>query len=121
MNYLNIQFEIKEILKEAMQKKDYKKVEKIIDSFVNDKNLSPDMLNGILFKDVKNIIKTREDLEGLILSTKIIFEKKEDVLEFFELLLKYGFKEHALNSFEELLFNINDLELIEGFNSLLRK
>jgi hypothetical protein len=43
------------------------------------------------------------------------------VLEFFELLLKYGFRENAINYFEELIFNIDDLDLIEGFNTLLKQ
>jgi hypothetical protein len=41
--------------------------------------------------------------------------------EAFELLLKYGFKENAIDYFEELIFSINDLELIEGFNTLLKQ
>jgi hypothetical protein len=123
MNYLNIHSEIKAILKEAMDRKDYKKVMKILKSMVKkrDKKFNPDSINGILFKDIKESIKTKEDLENIILSTKVIFETKEEVLEFFELLLKYGFKENAIDYFEELILNVNDLELIEGFNTLLKQ
>lgn len=121
MSFLNIHSEIKALLKEALEKKDYKKVMKLLNSLVKDNNFNPDMMNGILFKDVKEIIKTKKDLENIILSTKVIFETKEEVLEFFELLLKYGFRENAINYFEELIFSINDLELIEGFNSLLNQ
>jgi regulator of sirC expression with transglutaminase-like and TPR domain len=121
MSYSNIHSEIKAILKEAMDRKDYKKFMKILDSIVKEEKFNPDSINGILFKDVKEIIKTKEDLENILLSTKVIFETKEEVLEFFELLLKYGFRENAIDYFEELIFNINDLELIEGFNTLLKQ
>jgi non-homologous end joining protein Ku len=123
MSYLNMHSEIKAILKEAMDRKNYKKVMKILKSMVKkrDKKFNPDSINGILFKDIKEIIKTKEDLENIILSTKVIFETKEEVLEFFELLLKYGFKENAIDYFEELILNVNDLELIEGFNTLLKQ
>ncbi|WP_024789632.1 hypothetical protein [Lebetimonas sp. JH292] len=121
MSYSNIHSEIKAILKEAIEKKDYKKVMKIINSLFLENDINPEAMNGILFKDVKEIIKTKEDLENIILSTKVIFEKKEEVLEFFELLLKYGFRENAINYFEDLIFNIDDLDLIEGFNTLLKQ
>jgi hypothetical protein len=121
MSYSNIHSEIKAILKEAIEKKDYKKIMKILDSLVKEKKFNPESINGILFKDIKEIIKTKEDLENIILSTKVIFEKKEEVLEFFDLLLKYGFRENAIDYFEDLIFNINDLELIEGFNTLLKQ
>jgi hypothetical protein len=119
MSYSNIHSEIKAILKEAIEKKDYKKIMKILDSLAKEKKFNPESINGILFKDIKEIIKTKEDLENIILSTKVIFEKKEEVLEFFDLLLKYGFRENAIDYFEDLIFNINDLELIEGFNTCL--
>jgi hypothetical protein len=121
MSYSNIHSEIKAILKEAIEKKDYKRIMKILDSLVKEKKFNPESINGILFKDIKEIIKTKEDLENIILSTKVIFEKKEEVLEFFDLLLKYGFRENAIDYFEDLIFNINDLELIEGFNTLLKQ
>jgi hypothetical protein len=78
-----------------------------------------DEINGIKFKDIKHIIKSKEDFENMLFSTKILFESKEELLEFFEMLLKYGYKESALNYLEELILN-NDYDIIEGFNSLLR-
>jgi len=77
-------------------------------------------LKAIKYSDVKNIATSREKLENILLSSKIIFEKKEDVLDFFKLLLDYGYKESALNYYEEIIAQNNDYELIEGFNELLR-
>ena len=77
-------------------------------------------LDGILFKEVKNIIKTKEDLENILLSTKVFFEKKEDLLEFFDMLLKFGFKEKAISYFEDIISQNSDYELIDKFNALLK-
>ena len=82
--------------------------------------MSPENFNGVLFKDVKNLIHSKEDLENLLFSTKILFESKEEVVEFFDMLLKYGKKESALNYLEELITQIDDADMINKFNSLLR-
>ena len=82
--------------------------------------LSPNQFDGVLFKDVKDLIKSKEDLENLLFSTKILFESKEEVIEFFSILLKYGKKESALNYLEELITQINDADMINKFNSLLQ-
>jgi len=121
MSLLNIRSDLKAILKEAILKKDFQKVKKIINELLKEEKIpNPNELNGILFKDVKEIVKNKEDLENVLLSTKVIFENKEDLLEFFEMLIKYGFKENAISYMEELLPLINDLEIIDGFNSLLK-
>ena len=82
--------------------------------------MSPQEFDGVLFKDVKELINSKEDLENLMFSTKILFETKEDVIEFFNLLLKYGKKESALNYLEELITQIDDADMIDKFNSLLK-
>ncbi len=123
MNLPNIHSDIKEILKEAIAKKDYKKAMAILERFSApyiSKNENED-IDAILFKDVKNIVKSKKDLENLILSTKVAFENKDEVVDFFKMLLDYGFKENALDYFEDFLREMNDLEIIDGFNSLLKK
>ena len=77
-------------------------------------------LDGILFKEVKNIVKTREDLENILLSTKVIFEEKDDLLEFFDMLLKFGFRDQAMSYFEDIIAQNSDYELIDRFNALLK-
>jgi len=88
-------------------------------SLVN--NQSKEDINGIYFKDVKNIVKSKEELENILFSTKILFEEKRDVIDFFDLLIKYGLKENAIRYFEDLINETNDIEIIDGFNSLLKK
>ena len=77
-------------------------------------------LDGILFKEVKNIVKTRENLENILLSTKVIFEEKDDLLEFFDMLLKFGFRDQAMSYFEDIIAQNSDYELIDRFNALLK-
>jgi len=122
MSLSNIHFDLKELLKSAIEKKEYGKVMKLMQKLLSDSSspFNHEEINGILFSDVKNIVKTKEDLENILLSTKVIFENKEDLLEFFEMLLHYGYKESAISYFEELLSNFNDYELIDGFNTLLQ-
>ncbi|WP_456470199.1 hypothetical protein [Caminibacter sp.] len=76
---------------------------------------------AVSFKDIRDLIKSKEDLENVLLSTKVYFETKEELLDFFDILLKYGFKENAISYFEELLQNSNDIEIVNGFNSLLKQ
>jgi len=121
MSLSNIHFDLKELLKSAIEKKEYGKVMMLMEKLLSDSSpFNTEELNGILFSDVKSLVKTREDLENILLSTKVIFENKNDLLQFFEMLLKYGYKESAISYFEELLSNFNDYELIDGFNALLQ-
>jgi type IV secretory pathway component VirB8 len=120
MSLSNIHFDLKEILEEAITKKDYKKVMAILNKLTS--SFNPQIqTDGILFKDVKEIVKNKEDLENILLSTKVVCENKDELLEFFEMLLEYGYKENAISYFEEIIHQLNDIEIINGFNSLLRK
>jgi len=124
MSLRNIHSELKAILKDAIKNKDYKTALTIINKLFTKPSFSDfdkEELEGIFFKDVKQIVKSKEDLENILLSTKVLFEEKEEVLEFFEMLLKYGFKENAISYFDDLISEIDDIELIDGFNTLLTK
>jgi len=122
MSLRNIHSDLKSLLEEAISKKDYKLALKIINKLIaSPKSFNSEEINGIFFKDVKQIVKTKEDLENILLSTKVLFEDKQELIEFFELLLEYGFKENAITYFEDLISQVDDLEIINGFNNLLKK
>ena len=121
MSLRNIHSDIKSLLEEAISQKNYKKVIEILNKLIPSSTFNSNELDGILFKDVKEIVKSKEDLENILLSTKVLFEEKEELLEFFDLLLKYGFRENAISYFEDLITQMNDLEIIDGFNNLLTK
>ena len=122
MSLRNIHSDLKVLLEEAISKKDYKLVFTILNKLIaSPESFEVEEVDGIFFKDVKNIVKTKEDLENVLLSTKVLFEEKQELIEFFDLLLKYGFKENAISYFEDLISQIDDIEIINGFNSLLTK
>lgn len=121
MSLRNIHSDLKDIIKEAIAKKDYQKVMAILNKLFSPSLPKSEEIDGINFTDVKQIVKDKQDLENILLSTKVIFEDKDELIEFFEMLLKYGFKENAISYFEELLYNLNDIEIIDGFNSLLKQ
>ncbi|EDM23202.1 hypothetical protein CMTB2_04582 [Caminibacter mediatlanticus TB-2] len=107
-------------MQDAIAKKDYKRAMAILDKIFSPSFLPYDDVNAIMFKDVKQIVKTKEDLENILLSTKVAVENKDELIEFFEMLLRYGFKENAISYFEEIIKDIEDIELIDGFNLLLK-
>jgi hypothetical protein len=121
MSLSNIHFDLKELLKTAIEKKEYEKVMKLMERLLTDSSpFNSEEINGILFSDVKQIVNKKEDLENILLSTKVVFETKEDLLEFFEMLLNYGYKDSAISYFEDILSKFSDYELIDGFNTLLQ-
>lgn len=64
-----------------------------------------DKNDGILYKDFQKIaddIGFKEAFEDLMFSTKIIFTHKGDFLFFMQNLVDYGFKEVAMNYFENI-------------------
>ncbi len=120
MSLQNIHSDLKFLLEEAISQKNYKKAMDIITKLIPP-SFNSDIVEGILFKDVKKIVSSKEDLENILLSTRVFFEQKEELLEFFDMLLKYGFRENAISYFEDLITQMNDLEIIDGFNNLLTK
>ncbi len=121
MSLKNIHSDIKLILEEAISQKNYKKAMDIINRLIPSSDFNPNVLDGVLFKDVRQIVKSKTDLENILLSTKVLFETKEELIEFFDMLLMYGFRENAISYFEDLMTHIDDLEIIDGFNNLLTK
>ena len=120
MSLQNIHSDLKFLLEEAISQKNYKKAMDIITKLIPP-SFNSDIVEGILFKDVKKIVSSKEDLENILLSTRVFFEQKEELLEFFDMLLKYRFRENAISYFEDLITQMNDLEIIDGFNNLLTK
>ena len=121
MSSQNIHFDLKSLLEEAVKKNDYQKVFAIINKIIPESSTDSEAVNGIFFKDVKQIVKSKEELENILLSTKVLFEKKEEIIEFFDMLLKYGLRENAISYFEDLITQIDDIEIIDEFNTLLTK
>ena len=64
-----------------------------------------DKNDGILYKDFQKVVNNvgfKEAFEDLMFSTKIIFTNKGDFLFFMQNLVDYGFKDIAINYFENI-------------------
>jgi tetratricopeptide (TPR) repeat protein len=77
--------------------------------------------NGIEYNDFKELIKSRgsfkKAFEDIMFSTKVLISKKEDFIDFLEMLIENGFTEISLNYLESAI-NIfpNDKKLLSLVN-----
>ncbi len=63
--------------------------------------------NGIEYEDFKELIKSRgsfkKAFEDIMFSTKVLISKKEDFIDFLEMLIENGFTEMSLNYLESAM------------------
>ena len=83
--------------------------------------------DGILYNDFKNILKANENdfkkvFDNIMFSTKVIITKKEDFIEFLDILIENGYYDMAFNYLENALniFPI-DKQLRQLFEKLSQK
>ena len=70
-------------------------VERIESGFV-------DEVDGVLFRDIKNYLNTKTDVENVLFTTKIMFENNEELMEFMNKLMKFGYEDMALDYVENI-------------------
>jgi hypothetical protein len=79
-----------------------------------------DELNGVLYKDIKNIIASKEELENTLFSTKIIFTNQSELIEFMNKLIEFGYENIALdyaeNAYGKIVFDFSNLKIYENNN-----
>jgi len=61
-----------------------------------------DEFDGILYKDIKNIINSKQELENILFTTQLMFEDSSEVIEFMNKLMMYGYEDMALDYVEKL-------------------
>ena len=61
-----------------------------------------DEIDGILYKDIKNIINSKQNLESILFTTQLLFEDSSEVIEFMNKLTMYGYEDMALDYVERL-------------------
>ena len=82
---------------------------------------------GILYEDFKQILQANDGdfknvFDNIMFSTKVIITKKEDFLEFLNMLIENGYNEMALNYLENALFVYpTDLALRELLKKLAKR
>jgi len=61
-----------------------------------------DEVDGVLYKDIKDILVSKEQLENLLFTTRVMFLNNEELVEFMNKLMEYGYEDMALDYVENL-------------------
>ena len=56
-----------------------------------------DEIDAILYKDIKDIINSKQNLESILFTTQLLFEDSSEVIEFINKLTMYGYEDMALD------------------------
>lgn len=68
-------------------------------------------IDGIMYEDFKRIVESKGDFriafEDLMFSTKVIFDQRDDLLEFVDTLVDNGYREMALTYLEDTEFTFS--------------
>jgi tetratricopeptide (TPR) repeat protein len=96
-----------EIMSEILENMDGT-LEKLSEVFAEPLREKLEAEDGILYEDFKNILAQNDGdfkrvFDNIMFSTKVIITKKEDFLEFLNLLIENGYNEMALNYLENAL------------------
>jgi len=75
-----------------------------------------DMVDGILYSDIKHLLNNKTELENVLFTTKILFLNNEELMEFINKLMEYGYDDMALDYVENLYHN----QIIMDFSKLKR-
>jgi ABC-type ATPase involved in cell division len=67
-------------------------------------------LEGVLFQDVKHLLNNRETLENILFTTKVMFLNQDELVEFINKLMEYGYEDMALDYVEILYENVGALD-----------
>ena len=59
-------------------------------------------LDGILYSDIKDILDSKEVLENVLFTTKIMFLDNKELIEFMNKLTMFGYDDIALDYVENL-------------------
>jgi len=61
-----------------------------------------DSIDGILYNDIKELLDSKENLENILFTTKIMFINNEELIEFMNKLTTFGYDDIALDYVENL-------------------
>jgi len=61
-----------------------------------------DELDGILYQDIKDILNDKIQLENVLFTTKIMFLNNEELIEFMNKLMEFGYEDMALDYVENI-------------------
>jgi hypothetical protein len=67
-------------------------------------------LEGVLFEDVKHLLDKKETLENILFTTKVMFLNQDELVEFINKLIEYGYEDMALDYVENLYDAVGPLD-----------
>ena len=67
-------------------------------------------LEGVLFQDIKELLNNKETLENLLFTTRVMFLNQDELVEFINKLIEYGYEDMALDYVESLHDKIGPLD-----------
>ena len=83
---------------------------------ITDKTI--DELDGILFDDIKHLLNSREDIENVLFTTRIMFVDNEELIEFINKLMQFGYEDMALdyveNIYDKVMLDFSKLKKYEN-------
>jgi len=59
-------------------------------------------VEGILYRDIKHLLNTKIQIENVLFTTKIMFLNNEELMEFMNKLMKFGYEDMALDYVENI-------------------
>ena len=71
---------------------------------------------GVLFEDVKHLLDKKETLENILFTTRVMFVNQEELVEFINKLMEYGYEDMALDYVENLYDTLGPLDFSEFKN-----
>ena len=61
---------------------------------------------AIFYKDIRDIISSKEGLESVLFTNKIVFSSDEELVEFMNRLMQFGYDDMAFDYVETMYQNI---------------
>jgi len=74
-------------------------------------------LDGVLYREIKHLLDDKIQLENLLFTTRIMFLDNEELVEFMNKLIEYGYEDIALDYVEHIYDKIVlDFSKLKTFN-----
>ena len=75
-----------------------------------------DEIEGVLYSDIKDLLNDKITLENLLFTTKIVFLNNEELVEFMNKLMQYGYEDMALdyveNVYDKIVIDFSNLKTL---------
>ena len=77
-------------------------------------------IDGVLYRDIKDVITSKELLENILFTTKLMFASNEELIEFINKLMEFGYEDIALdyveNIYDKAGFDFSKVKTYENKN-----